>query len=259
MVPYRRFAALLLGTLAVTHAQQRTVWSTCWEIESSGDGSGLGDKARAFEVFLAPGAWVKETSEPRDSFAAEFGSNLKRAETGKIRAPWREVGRLGTHRIREIRYTGDQGVFAALILAEVGLRMFAPLMKWSGRMPASTIYNAKGTPVLVLAQNSGGNIPMVQTWAWLWESDGPTLLDTRDAVSAAIAKVAPGYAGYETGIDWSSLSMRTWVWKAGGYPGKAGVEATVEAWYELEPTGLTVQRAEFRDGETTVRWPSAQR
>jgi len=101
-------------------------------------------------------------------------------------------------------------------------------------------------------------VPMVKTWAWIWGPNGPRRLDWMAAVEQAMAKVAPGYSGYTTGLHWDDLHYETWVWK-GDYPGKIGVGATVEAWFKLGRTGLILKRAELRvdsdDHPTTVRWP----
>jgi len=145
-----------------------------------------------------------------------------------------------------------------VLLAEGSRGIFSPLMKWAGHMPEATFYEAGGTRILVLEKDWGGNIPMVQTWAWIWGPGGPTRLDLSDVFHQAIEKVAPGYSGYDTGLDWNTLHGQTWVWK-GDYPGKVGVGYIVEAWFQLSDNGLIVKRAEFRDAfgnaPSTVRWP----
>jgi hypothetical protein len=112
---------------------------------------------------------------------------------------WREVGRLGNHRIRSVQYGSTEGAFADLILAEGSPGIFSPLMKWSGRMPDPAVYEADGTQVLDLQRDDGGNVPMVREWTRLWGTNGPVRLEAQDVIPEAIGLVAPGYNGYDTG------------------------------------------------------------
>jgi tetratricopeptide (TPR) repeat protein len=200
-----------------------------------------------------PGAWSKT---PGDWFSGEFQWDI--GQSKRFDVTWRQIGRWGVHRIRAVRYATPSSPFATLILVEGSRDIFSPLMKWSGQMPETVTYDHDGSQVLVLQKDFGGNVPMVSTWAWIWGIDGPIRLDVDGAVSEAIEKVVPGYAGYQTGLDWLKLHCQTWVWK-GDYPGKVGVADTFEAWFELGPEGLVLQRANFGDEfggrPRTIRWP----
>ena len=245
-------AGLALGRWSEA-AKLSPPWQTCSVTEGTGNSCGPGDRPRRFQEFLAPGAW---SHTPGDSFSGEFQWDIGQAQRYEV--TWTEIGRWKDHRIRNVRYATSSSSFASLILVERGRNSFSPLMKWSGQMPEPATYDQEGTQVLVLQKDFGGNIPMVSTWAWIWGAQGPVQLDVDGAVSDAIEKVAPGYTGYQTGLDWQKLHCQTWVWK-GDYPGKIGVDSTVEAWFELGPEGLVVQRANFGDAfgdkPMTIRWP----
>ena len=223
-------------------------------MEHEVDSCGPGDRPRRFEEFLAPGAW---SEMPGDWFSGKFTTDIQHHELAQFKVTWREVGRLGTHRIRSVRYRKERDVLADLILAEGNRGIFAPLMKWLGPMPEAAVYEADGTQVLVVQTDDGGKIPMIRTRAWIWGSQGPVNVEV-DGCTQAIPLVAPGYDGYDTGLDWPNLNCQTWVWK-GAYPGKIGVSATVRAWFKLRDGGLVITRAEFVDesGDESkmVRWP----
>src|SRR5262245_28096782 len=142
----------------------RTTWLTCSLTEGKGDSCSRGDEARPFEQFLTPGPWGNTLG---DSFSGDFQFDLKQPET-KWRVTWSEVGKLSSHRIRQVRYLTGESSFAALVLAEISTGVFAPLMKWSGQMPDPIVLTVGGTDVLHMRKDWGGNIPMVQTWTWIW-------------------------------------------------------------------------------------------
>ena len=125
-------------------------------------------------------------------------------------------------------------------------------------MPEAVVYEHGGTKVLVINKDWGGNVPMVETWAWIWGPNGPIRLDVDAAIAEAIEKVAPQYAGYNTGLKWDTLQCHTYVWK-GDYPGKIGVGAEVNAWFALSAKGLVLKQAEFHESfeenPKTNRWP----
>jgi tetratricopeptide (TPR) repeat protein len=251
------FIAVLILDRHSAGADPPRGWQTCSMTEGKGEGCGSGDQARPFQEFLAPGAWLNTSNSDNDLFGSEFHWDLQQ-EYPTFKVTWNGLGQWGTQRIREVRYSAGDSSFAALILVESSPNMFTLLMKWSGNMPKAELHEIDGIKVLVLEKNFGGNRPMVNTWAWIWKADGPVRLEIESAVSQAIQKVAPGYGGYQTGLDWQKLHCQTGVWKADA-PGKIGVSGIVDAWFELGPEGLTVQRAEFRDMSVetpvAIRWP----
>lgn len=262
MVRCRLILVFLLGLNSVRQSvmAQRPrlmAWETCSLTEGKGDSCSVGDRPLPFEQFLVPGAWA---NTPGDSFSGDFQWDIKQPETKHFKVTWNEVGKMTSHRIRHVRYASVNSGFADLLLAEDGNSTFIPLMKWSGQMPEAAIYRADGAEVLVISKDFGGNIPMVQTWAWIWGPNGPVRLDLGAAVGEALRRVAPGYSAYDTGLDWNTLHYETWVWK-GGWPGKIGVSDSLEAWFKLGRDGLTLKRAEFRkgfgDNPRTVRWPES--
>jgi hypothetical protein len=191
----------------------------------------------------------------RDGFTAELGWDLNQKGL-PVKATWREIGRLGSHRIRTVRFSRGENGLADLLLAEGSTGIFTPLLKWSGTMRDPVVYGVGSASVLVIQKDFGGNVPMVSTWAWVWGSLGPIKLDVRRAVHGAIHKVAPGHTGYDTALDWDELYCITWTWPEDDYPGKIGVDETVEAWFDLVGTRLVVKRAVFqKDGGDEKRWP----
>jgi hypothetical protein len=193
---------------------------------------------------------------PGDSFSGDFQFDLRQPEA-RWKVTWNELGKLSSHRIRQVRYLTGESSFAALVLAEIRTGVYAALMKWSGQMPDPTILTVEGTDVLYMSRDWGGNIPMVQTWTWTWSQDGPKLLDIAPVLREAIQRIAPGYSGYDDGFDWSDLHYQTWVWN-GPWPGKIGVSDQIDAWFTFRDGRLTVKRVELRENfsETpTRRWP----
>jgi hypothetical protein len=259
MSPHHRLIALscalyLFSTAASSQDAPREAmpWDTCTWVEGKGGDCRAGNPPRPFKEFLDPVQLVKAH---RDGFSAEFGWDLDQ-KGAPVKANWREIGLLGSHRIRTVRFSRGEYPLADLVLAEGSAGIFTPLLNWSGTMPDPVIYRVGPASVLVVQKDFGGNVPMVSTWAWVWGSIGPIKLDVERAVHDAIHKVAPGHTGYDTGLDWDALHSRTWTWPEGEYPGKVGVGETAEAWFDFDGTRLAVKRAVFRkDGGAEKRWP----
>jgi hypothetical protein len=203
-------------------------------------------------------------AEKMSGIANQMSWDLR--EHPKTVVKWDELGKLGGHRLRRIEYFIDpmparEGPekFAGVIVIERSPGIFAPLLKWSGELPESAVVRAGVTDVLVIAKDFGGNVPMVRTWAWVWTEQGPMRLEVEKTIQEAIEKVAPGHAGYSTGIDWSNLHVQTYSWGPGGYPGKIGVTETVNAWFELQANRLAVKRVEWKnslDAKAPIKhWP----
>ncbi len=252
MSPHRLLQLLILGLAycgCATAVPSSPPWQTCFLIEGKADGCGPGDQPRPFHEFLTPGAW---SNAPGDLFSSEF------RWTRRLKVTWREIGHWGSHRVRSVHYTEAGSALATIILAEGSRNIFSLLMKWSGEMPDPVTCNHDGINVLVLQKDYSGLYPTVDTWAWIWGPHGPVRLNLSAAMADAIQKVAPGYQGYDTALDWRKLHTQTSVWK-GNHPGKVFVGHTVEAWFELAPEGLILKRANFGDaygdGPRTARWP----
>jgi len=249
------FVLLLAFGLAPAFAQlpRPRAWETCSLTEGKKDSCGPGDLPRVFEEYLRPGAWAKTRG---DSFSGEFQFDINIPGSAWT-VDWSDVGTLGSHRIRQIRHKNVERNFAKLLLAENAGGLYVPLMKWSGDMPEPSIHKLDGGEVLEIAKDFGGNIPMVETWAWVWTEAGPIRLDIAAAVLDATTKIAPGYSRYGTSMNWKRVHNRTWVWK-GKYPGKVGVSDQVDAWFTLRGDRLIVKRVELRElfsEEPTRTWP----
>lgn len=187
---YRLLSALALIAALVPDCTAQEPWETCSLTEGKGNGCRPGDRPRPFNEYLAPGLWAEQTQ--RDWFSGEFQWDIKNISSG-LKTTWREVGSFGPHRIRNVRFLDGESVFADLLLAESNTGIFFPLMKWAGQMPDANFYDAAGTRVLVVLKDFGGNIPMVQTWAWMWGPRGPIRLNVDAALQAAFHKLGPDY------------------------------------------------------------------
>jgi hypothetical protein len=221
----------------------------------------MDDPSRPFQQFLQPELMA---AEKRSGIASEMQFDLR--DRPKTVVKWDELGKLGGHRVRRIEYflaptpePEDQRKFAGFVVIEQSPGIFAQLFKWSGDFPPPAFFRTGNTDVLVIERDFGGNVPMVMTWAWVWTAQGPMRVEVEKAVQEAIEKVAPGHAGYSTGINWSDLHTETYSWGPGGYPGKVGVEETVNAWFDLRGNRLTVKRVEwkksFDENAPVKRWP----
>jgi hypothetical protein len=233
---------LICSILAAAALGGQETWETCSLTEGKGDGCKPSDRPRPFREFLSPGPWA--ASIGRDWFTGDFQFDV-RTIRGTPTVNWREVCAFGHHRIREVRYRDGNGEFAGLLLAESSKGIFSPLMKWSGRMPEPMLNTVSDGTIIVLERNFGSNVPMMRTWAWMWAQEAPFRIDVDAAIDDAIAKLGEGYQGYNSGINWDTLSFRTAVWQ-GGYPGKTGVGEEAEVWFALHNGALVVTRANAR-------------
>jgi hypothetical protein len=253
---YLPIAVVALTTALASGAHP--AWETC-SLSGGMGGCRAGDAPRRFEDYQTPGRWTQSLYGD-DSFDEEFRLAVKSIPPDHLKVTWRAVGSFGTHRVREVRYSNGNSSFATLLLAEGSKGVFSPLMRWAGRMgeiemPPAQFYEPGGRKILVVEKDFGGNIPMVQTWAWVWTQGGPVRLRIEDAVADAIGKLAAGRGSYDTGLDWKMLRLRTWTWQ-GDYPGKIGVSEQLDAWFALKGVQLVVERVEFRDSAGEVsRWP----
>jgi hypothetical protein len=79
--------------------RQPSPWDTCIYVEGKADFCRSGENARKFEAYLRPD-WLKQ---PVDGFTVNTGlDRLQPRDTFK--ATWREVGVLGSSRIRQMEY-----------------------------------------------------------------------------------------------------------------------------------------------------------
>ncbi len=241
-----------LRTSAQQVPREPMAWDTCTFIEGKGHRCVIGEKPRKFEEYLNT-EWVRQ---PVDGFSINSGlDRIPQTQSG-LKATWHEIGVLGTARIREVRYfLNDAPICAKVLLAERKDGLFAPLLKWCGDLPEPVLYRVGGSSVLVIARDFGGNIPMVQTWAWTDTVAGPILLDIEQARNDAVQKIAPGHGSYSTFIDWDTLHTRTYAWP-GEWPGKVGVHETVDIWFELKDAKLIPKRVELLEPDhETKHWP----
>jgi hypothetical protein len=253
MLRYRLLSAV--AVLAAMGAETvPPAWQTCSLTEGKGDGCGAGDAPRKFDEYLTPGRWAQPIHQ--DWFYGDFEWDLKRIEPTHLRVTWADVGSFGPHRIREVRYRDGRSDFATVLLAEGNPGFFSPLIKWSGRMPGTEFYETDGSRILVLQKDSGANIPVVMTWAWVWTKRGPVRLNVDAAFWQAIGTLASGRSAYMTGLDWKTLELHTYTWPADNYPGKIGVSEKLDAKFGLRGTHLVVTGVEFCDSEGKIsHWP----
>lgn len=233
---------LICSVLAAAALGGQEAWETCSLTDGKGDGCKPSDRPRPFREFLSPGPWA--ASIGRDWFTADFLFDVKEIGVTPT-VNWRDICAFGRHRIREARYRNGEREFAGLLLAESSRGIFSPLMKWSGRMPEPTLHTVSGGTIIVLERNLGGNVPMHNTWAWMWAQEAPFRIDVDSAIDDAIATLGEGYRGYDSGMNWDTLSFRTGVWQ-GSYPGKTGVSEQAEVWFALRDGALVVTRAQLR-------------
>jgi hypothetical protein len=239
-------ALFLMSTAAGSEELRRKAvpWDTCSLVDGKGGDCSASDPPRPFKEFLNPRELAKQ---PHDLFSAELRWDLNQ-KGPPVKAVWHEVGILGSHRIRDVRYFEGESVLADVVLAESSSGIFSPLMKYSGEMPAPVIHRIGPAAVLLIQFDGSGNVPSVGTFAWVWGPVGPFRVDVRGAMQEAIHKVAPGHTGYDTGLDWKTLHCVIGTWPEGKYPGKIGVDETVEAWFQLDGTHLAVKRVVFQKG-----------
>jgi hypothetical protein len=221
-------------------------WATCHQVDGKGGEScDPGDRARPFKDFLEATLWAQDPH-----IGSEVSWDLSQLKDKQMAATWIELGAFRTHRVRLIHFASWD-----IVLAERNRGIFSPLMKWAGAMPKPTLLKVGSESILVMAKDFGGNVPMVETWAWVWGPSGPVRLDVEGAIQSAIEKVAPGHGGYSSGIDWRTKPLHavTWTW-AGDYPGKVGVGETVNMWFELKRGRLMPTRVEFEnyDGDKKI-------
>jgi hypothetical protein len=227
-------------------------WDTCTFIEDTRNACTVGEKPRKFDEYLHT-AWVRQAAY---GFLVESKLDRIQPNENGFKATWREIAVLGTSRIREVSYfLNDVEMCAKVLSAERKHGLFAPLLKWCGDLPEPVLYRFGGSSVLVIARDFGGNIPMVQTWAWTETVAGPILLDIEQARNDAIQKVAPGHGSYSTFIDWDTLHTRTYAW-TGEWPGKGGVHETVDIWFDFKDAKLIPNRVELSESDhETKHWP----
>lgn len=228
-------------------------WDKCVYVEGKGDSCMSGERARPFRQFLERGSWIQESN---DGFDTNFPYELGR---GEFKAIWRELGRLGPIRTREVRYLSGDDDAGLLLVAEKQPGLFTPLLKWSGGSfgyPNPHAALRRNGAVLEIVLDAHGNVPTWYTWAWVWSAAGPLRIDPRAAFAKALTRLLPGYGAYPAKMDWDELVMGTWVWK-GEWPGKVGVRAGFQAWFDLHGSELVFKRANFEDAETGEKrhWP----
>jgi hypothetical protein len=215
-------------------------WDTCTYVE------GKGDSCKA--------DWFKR---PVDGFSVNTGLDRLQPKD-RFKATWREVGVLGSSRIRRVEYfVNDMPVGAYLLLAERKDGLFAPLLKWNGELPEIEAYRPGRAGVLGFSRNFGGNIPMFRTWAWTSSDAGPVQLDFEQTLRDAIQKISPAHSCYDTKFEWDTLHIQSYCW-TGEWPGKPGVKDVIDMWFDFKDGKLVPQKVELRSGEIAPeikRWP----
>jgi hypothetical protein len=236
------FASCIFVEICQATPPATTPWMTCDWVEGTGGDCLAGEAARPIEYYLHPATWDKRHFE------------LPAGDYAKLRPESREIGRLGTYAIRAIRYLRGDKPAGEVLLAERSPGKFAPLMWWAAKIDPPVLYHTAGGDVVAMSKHFDGEIPTVETWAWVWGPEGIARLDVRGAKETAISRVAPGYTGYDTAMDWNRLELKTNLW-LGDFPGKDKVTATFEATFQIRGVQLYVTRAVFEDNGKRVVWP----
>ena len=232
---------------------QHVAFETCMYFEGKGEYCRTGETARAFNEFLRPD-WLTPAV---DGFVFETG--LDRFQPGKdtFKATWNEIGVLGNSRIRRIEYTVNGRWSGDLLVAERKDGLFVPLLKWAGPLPEIKPLRPGKDGVLGFSRDFGGNIPMVETWAWTASTDGPVRLDVAQALRDAIQKVSPIHNCYSTEWDWNNLQVRTWCWP-GEWMNKPSVKYQMNASFDFSNGKLVPRRVELQhleEASDIKRWP----
>jgi hypothetical protein len=219
-----------------------TPWMTCDWVDGAGGDCLSGEAAHPSEYYLHPGAWFKK----------HFG--LPPADYAKLRPEPHDLGRLGTYAIRTIGYFLGDKPAGNVLVAERSPSLFVPLMWWDAKMVPPALYRTAAGGVLAMSKEFEGEIPAVETWAWVWGPEGIVRLDMRTAKEVAISRVAPGYTGYDTAMDWEHLQLKTQLW-LGDFPGKDKVTATFQATFQIRGVQLYVTEAVFENNGKRIVWP----
>lgn len=247
----RLILALLLGTVSAHAESVFSPTAVSLIAEGKAEESHPPMPPHPFNYYLQPA-----------NLLAELRWDL-RDPTSQVQSTWRDLGSLGAIRIREVRYFRDSTPIAAILLAEQTPGQFSPLLEWSGAMPVASLLSVGKTQVVVLEKDFGGNVPMVETWAWV-ETDGKVArLDVNGTISRAIRRVAPRYLGYDTSLNWKTLACETGIWRENEYTNKPSVHTEFKGWFRLDGARLVLMRAELRKldeqgrspGPVLRRWP----
>lgn len=259
--------ALAFVTIA-SYAQQAPrkpqPWDTCTFVEGKGVTCHAAEKARKFEDYLSIG-W---THDPVDGFTMEFEYGLVKPAEYKVSSAWREDGQLGNSRIRSVNYMIDGSLYGengvSVMIAERNDGLWIPLMKIAGDLPQPVVFRNGG--VIAISRDFGGNVPMIATWAWVWNGKGPLLMNANDAIPQAAAKLGTGYGCFEVGIDWESLFTSTSCFhetaaNKGTVGNKPSFHYQLQVWFELKGAQLVPMRVELEDfaqegpREEPKHWP----
>jgi hypothetical protein len=228
-------------------------WDTCFWVEGKGGSCTTDNPALPFRQFLQPKLMAGEkTSGIASELTFDIGEHLQ------MSPEWREVGKFGGNRVRQIDYVlADAGVqngvvtCASFVVIERSPGIFAPLLKWSGEMGEAVLFRVSGGSVLVVRKDTGGRWHEILTWAWVWTAAGPIRLEVERAVLNAVEKVYPAGDYVPSGMsEWPSLHTHTFL---------VGPDDTVDAWFELNGNKLLVKRVErksiYIENAPVKRWP----
>lgn len=219
-------------------------------IEGKGGECGASEPA-ALDALNDAKYWLRS----KDGFAGELGWDVRSAKV-QLTAFIEDLGALGVHDIKMIRYRAGQDEFAVVLVARDNDGRYRALLKWSGNMPKAELHQTPYGKVLVVARDFGGNVPMVSTWAWAVTKAGLVRIDTRRAMQAALDKVSTNHGHYDTFFDWKSLCNVAGAWE-GEYINKVSVNKTVNAWFRVETGRLVPKRVVLTVSDSKKRheWP----
>jgi hypothetical protein len=208
-------------------------------------------KARPFAAFLTPQGWGKH---PSDDFAKWFQFVLS-VESGpaELKMIWREVGMLGSFRIREVRFYrqnsgGDGTNVAGIVVAEQAPDQYAPLFIWNSYLSTPfVILHSGGVPILFNSVNFSGNVPSYQYWIWTVTADGPVRLDFYKAMARTVGRVGKNYGCYSPDqANWKTLEFGASCW-TGPQPRKTEVHLRVSFRLAIRDATFVTESVKMKD------------
>ncbi|MBL8233267.1 MAG: hypothetical protein JNL98_32515 [Bryobacterales bacterium] len=251
----RAFAALLLVAMRLAAVDEDPACfgkpGIAWTwVEGKGGECGASEPA-ALDTLKDAKYWLRS----KDRFAGELGWSFRSANV-QLNAFFEDLGALGVHDIKMIRYRDGENECAGVLVARGNDGRYRALLKWSGDMPAPEIHDTGYGKVLVLQRNFGVLYPLVSTWAWLDTPVGPVRVDTAGAMREALDKVSKNHNHYHTAFDWKALHCAAGAWE-GAHRNKISVNKTLSVLFTIEAARLVPKRVVLtvRDSKERSEWP----
>ena len=160
-----RLALFLLA--AIPGLAGESTWMTCDWTQDNGSICFRAKPAPFWDfMYYRGGATVK------GPFAREFDVTRSTVEQPEIFSLWREVGFLGSVRIREVSYLSAGGILGRVLIAERTPDQYVPLLRSSGDAPKAAI-RVEGSRQMLEVKAP------LQTWTWIDQQDGPLRIEVK--------------------------------------------------------------------------------